>query len=243
MSLDLDLRRAVSEDWCGPTHRGATIRKAHPSLYDTPLETFKDDVINGETVTSHLLAERDQELRWFRHPFLRTGGTLTVRRDFESWLAARGYTIAPVTLENWDWMFAAIYNQARARNDSTTMAAVTDDYLEFSERHFAFLERAAVDVVGRQIKHVLLLHASELNADCLDRLLAMMENRGHRFISLGAALEDEAYGRPDDYVGRAGVHWLWRWDRAKKVDWHQEPVPPDRIQRMYEAGENYGAVD
>jgi peptidoglycan/xylan/chitin deacetylase (PgdA/CDA1 family) len=240
---ETDARMELLAQWLDAGHELGNHTYSHPSLYDTPLETFKDDVIRGETVTSHLLAERDQELRWFRHPFLRTGGTLTVRRDFESWLAARGYTIAPVTLENWDWMFAAIYNQARARNDSTTMAAVTDDYLEFSERHFAFLERAAVEVVGRQIKHVLLLHASELNADCLDRLLAMMENRGHRFISLGAALEDEAYGRPDDYVGRAGVHWLWRWDRAKKVDWHQEPVPPDRIQRMYEAGENYGAVD
>lgn len=239
---EIDARMELLRQWLDAGHELGNHTYSHPSLYDTPPETFKEDVIRGETVTSRLLAERDRELRWFRHPFLRTGGTLAVRRDFESWLVARGYTVAPVTLENWDWMFASIYSQARARDDRTTMAAVTDAYLEFSERHFAFLERAALEVLGRQIKHVLLLHASELNADCLDRLVAMMEGRGYRFISLADALEDEAYGLPDDYVGRAGVHWLWRWDRDRKVEWRQEPVPPDRIQRMYEARGEYGAV-
>lgn len=231
---EIDARVELLARWLEAGHELGNHTYSHPSLYDTPLETFKEDVIRGETVTSRLLAERGRELRWFRHPFLRTGGNLQVRRDFESWLADRGYTVAPVTLENWDWMFAAIYSQARTRGDRETMAAVKDAYLEFSERHFAFLERAAPEVTGRQIKHVLLLHASELNADCLDRLAAMMKRRGYRFIGLADALEDEAYRLPDDYVGRAGVHWLWRWDRGKKVDWRQEPVPPDHIQRLYE---------
>ena len=239
---EVDARMELLIRWLEAGHELGNHTYSHPSLYATPLEAFKEDVIRGETVTSRLLAERDRELRWFRHPFLRTGGTLAVRRDFESWLTARGYTVAPVTLENWDWMFAAIYSQARTRSDRKTMAAVTDAYVEFSERHFAFLERATLKVVGRQVKHVLLLHASELNADCLDRLVAMMKQRGYRFISLADALGDEAYGLPDDYVGRAGVHWLWRWDRDRKVEWQQEPVPSDRIQRMYEAREDYSAV-
>lgn len=235
---EIDARIDLLGRWLEAGHELGNHTYSHPSLYKTPLETFKEDVIRGEEVTSRLLAERSRELRWFRHPFLRTGGTLAVRRDFESWLTERGYTVAPVTLENWDWMYAAIYSQARNRGDREQMAAVTNAYLEFSERHFAFLERAALEVLGRQIKHVLLLHASELNADCLDRLVAMMQRRGYRFISLSEALEDEAYGLPDDYVGPAGVHWLWRWDYDKNVDWRQEPAPPEQIQRMYETRES-----
>jgi peptidoglycan/xylan/chitin deacetylase (PgdA/CDA1 family) len=235
---EIDARIDLLGRWLEAGHELGNHTYSHPSLYETPLETFKEDVIRGEAVTSRLLADRNRELRWFRHPFLRTGGTLSVRRDFESWLAEKGYTVAPVTLENWDWMYAAIYSQARARGDREQMAAVRDAYLEFSEKHLAFLEQAALQVLGRQIKHVLLLHASELNADCLDGLVAMMQRRGYRFISLFEALEDEAYGLPDDYVGPAGVHWLWRWDYDKKVDWRQEPVPPDHIQRMYEARES-----
>jgi peptidoglycan/xylan/chitin deacetylase (PgdA/CDA1 family) len=235
---EVDARINLLGRWLEAGHELGNHTYSHPSLYETPLEAFKEDVIRGETVTSRLLAERNRELRWFRHPFLRTGGTLAVRRDFESWLNTRGYTVAPVTLENWDWMYAAIYSQARTRGDRETMDAVTDAYLEFSEKHFAFLEQAALDVLDRQIKHVLLLHASELNADCLDRLVAMMQRRGYRFISLADALEDEAYGLPDNYVGPAGVHWLWRWDRDKKVEWRQEPVPREPIRRMFETRED-----
>ena len=58
------------------------------------------------------------KLRYFRHPYLDTGRDLQTRREAEAFLVMRGYTIAPITMDAWDWNFAAIYDDARKRNDA-----------------------------------------------------------------------------------------------------------------------------
>ena len=90
---------------------------SHLSLTSSPLDAYIIDVERGETVTRFLLAERGQMPRWFRHPYLETGPTLAVRQQFEDWLAAHGYRVAPVTMENTDWLFALPYDDAILRRD------------------------------------------------------------------------------------------------------------------------------
>src|ERR1051325_6893315 len=55
---------------------------SHPSLQTTPLAEFEEDLMRGETVTRMLLERRGMKLRYFRHPFLRTGPTLEARAAF-----------------------------------------------------------------------------------------------------------------------------------------------------------------
>ena len=58
----------------------------------------------------------------------------------------------------------------------------------------AYYEQQSVAIVGREIAQTLLLHASALNAATFDALAAKLEARGYRFVSLGEALKDPAYG-------------------------------------------------
>jgi len=83
------------------------------------LKQFEDAVVQGEPVTTLLLAQRKMKLRYFRHPYLDTGRDLQTRLDVETFLTARGYRIAPVTLDAWDRMFAGVYDDARKRGDAT----------------------------------------------------------------------------------------------------------------------------
>lgn len=75
---------------------------------------------------------------------------------------------------------------------------------------------------------MLLIHDSELTAECLDELLTNLERRGYRFITLDEALADAAYGTPDLFVGPQGFSYLIRWKLAfgQKADWENEPDPP-----------------
>lgn len=68
----------------------------------------------------------------------------------------------------------------------------------------SFFEHRSVEVVGREIPQILLIHASELNADLMPELLAMFRHRGYTFVSLSHALEGPAYQRPDEYAGPMG---------------------------------------
>ncbi len=141
----------------------------------------------------------------------------------------RGYTIAPVTLDNSDYMFAAVYGAAKKRGDEALAKKVREAYLPYMESIFAFFEQRSVEVVGREFPQILLLHVSQLNADCMPALLAMMRGRGYSFVSLDAALRDEAYKLPNDYAGGGGFSWIHRWAKTKRMAMRGEPDEPKWI--------------
>jgi peptidoglycan/xylan/chitin deacetylase (PgdA/CDA1 family) len=151
------------------------------------------------------------KLRYFRHPYLDTGRDLQTRRQAEAFLIERGYRIAPITLDGWDWMFAGLYEDAKKRNDATLQQQIVKEYLAYHDAVFAYSEQLSVKVVGYEPKQILLLHASNLEADHIGELMEVLRKRGYRFITLEDALSDQAYGLPDTYVGEEGTGWLDHW--------------------------------
>jgi peptidoglycan/xylan/chitin deacetylase (PgdA/CDA1 family) len=233
---EIDARTALLEDWLEAGEELGNHTFSHLSLQETPLPAFEEDVVRGETVTRWLLGRRGRTLRYFRHPFLRTGPSPEARRGFESFLAARGYTVAPVTIENSDYVFSRVYSEAQTKGDAEGVRQAAEAYLRFTAAQLDFWEGVARQVAGRPVRHVLLLHDNEINAGHLGEVLALLKRRGYRFVPLEEALRDEAYKLPDTYAGRAGVSWLYRWavSRGVKIDWTREPDPPAPIQRLYD---------
>jgi peptidoglycan-N-acetylglucosamine deacetylase len=184
---------------------------SHSSLNRVGLRAWEDDVIQGETVTRMLLAQKKMKLRYFRHPFLDTGRDLVTRQQAEAFLIDRGYRIAPVTLDGWDWMFAGLYEDAKKRNDAPLQDKIVKEYLAHHDAEFAYSEQLSARIVGYEPKQILLLHASNLEADHIGELLDLLRKRGYRFITLEDALGDSAYSLPDTYVGEEGNGWLEHW--------------------------------
>ena len=184
---------------------------SHMSLNQAGLKAWEDDVIQGESVIRLLMAPRKMRLRYFRHPYLDTGRDLQTRRAAEAFLTDRGYRIAPITLDGWDWMFAGLYEDAKARNDADLQQRIVKEYLAYHDAVFAYDEQLSTKVVGYEPKQILLLHASNLEADHIGELLDLLRKRGYRFITLQDALEDQAYSLPDTYAGEEGSGWLEHW--------------------------------
>ena len=183
----------------------------HASLNQVGLKAWEEEVIRGESVTTMLLAQHKMKLRYFRHPYLDVGRDLLTRREAEEFLAARGYRIAPVTLDGWDWMFAGLYEDAKKRNDTGLQQKIVKDYLSYHDAQFAYFEQLSVKIVGYEPKQILLLHASNLEADHIGELLDVLRKRGYRFITLQDALSDSAYSLPNTYVGEEGTGWIEQW--------------------------------
>jgi peptidoglycan-N-acetylglucosamine deacetylase len=97
----------------------------------------------------------------------------------------------------------------------------------------AFFETRSREVFGREIPHILLLHANQLNADLMPALLEMFRARGYRFITLDQALRDKAYQTPETYVGKNGISWLHRWSKTKGMPEKSEPDPPAWVPNPY----------
>jgi peptidoglycan-N-acetylglucosamine deacetylase len=184
---------------------------SHSSLNQVGLRAWEDDVIQGENVTRLLLAQHKMKLRYFRHPYLDTGRDLLTRREAEAFLVDRGYRIAPITLDAWDWMFAGVYEDAKNRGDAALQQELVKSYLSYHDAVFAYTEQLSAKVIGYEPKQILLLHASQLEADHIGELMDMLRKRGYRFITLEDALSDSAYSMPDTYVGEEGTGWIDHW--------------------------------
>jgi peptidoglycan/xylan/chitin deacetylase (PgdA/CDA1 family) len=231
---ETEARTAILRMWVEAGFELGNHTYSHDSLSSTPLEEFQADVIRGEPVTRRLLAEKGARLRYFRHPFLNVGLDLAKRQAFEAFLANRGYTIAPVTIDNDEYMYAAIYASALRRGDSARAAKIGADYLRYMETAIAFCEGLSRRLTGREIRQVLLLHANTLNADYFDRLARLIAARGYRYLPLSEALKDEAYRLPDTYVGRGGISWLLHWEQTAGHPRSPSPDPPDWVTKAYE---------
>ena len=183
---------------------------AHTSLNRVTLEAWEEEVIRGETVTRMLLAQHKMKLRYLRHPYLDAGRDLKTRREAEEFLSSRGYQVAPVTMDAWDWMYGGVYEDARKRGDAALQQQLVSSYLEYTTTVFDYYEKLSRDLFGYEPKQVLLLHGNWLEADHIGELLELLRKRGYQFVSLEDALGDVAYSVPDEYVGE-GTGWLDHW--------------------------------
>jgi peptidoglycan/xylan/chitin deacetylase (PgdA/CDA1 family) len=201
----------------------------HTSLNRTSLKEFEDSVIQGESVIRLLLAQHNKQLRYFRHPYLHTGRDLQTRREAEAFLVARGYRIAPVTMDGWDWNFSGVYDDAKKRGDAALQQEVVSGYLSYHAAVFDYYEKLSKTLLGYEPKQILLLHANNLEAEHLGELLELMRKRGYRFITLEDALSDDAYSLPNTYVGEDGRGWIEQWAITRGQPPLGAPVFPPSI--------------
>ncbi len=184
---------------------------AHVDLHRVTVPEYQRNIVRGDSVTRVLLAESGRVPRFFRHPLLHTGRDTSIRNGVTRFLERRGYRVAPVTVDNYDYVFARAYDRAIAARDTVLQRRVRDEYVAYMDRVLAYYESQSITLLGRNIPQVVLLHANTLNARTFDALATAYARRGYRFVTLEHALRDPAYAMRDEYVGPAGITWLHRW--------------------------------
>lgn len=231
---EVDARMAILRDWVDAGLELGNHTFNHVGIDRVPLTQYQEEVIRGETVTRMLLREKGRPLRYFRHTQLRTGPTTEYREGLARFLRDRGYTVAPVTVDTQDYTFALVYAEARHRNDAAVQRRVVDAYRAYTLENLAFHERLAVDVLGRDVRHVILLHINHLNADLIEELVDILKGRNYRFTTLEEALADPAYSRPEPTTAK-GWSWIQRWILAGGGEPRPEPREPQWVTDRFTA--------
>ena len=233
VSGERDARVALLQTWLDAGLTLGNHTYTHASFQTTPLAQYEEDTIRGEVVTRTLMKAAGQDERYFRHPFLQTGPTAEAKAAFEEFLKAHGYQVAPVTVDNDDYMFNDALGTAIEKKDEQLARKIRSAYLDHMNAAFDYYEAAARSLFHRDIPQILLIHDSELNAECLDDVLTNLERRGYRFVPLGEALADAAYTTPDLFIGPQGISWLSRWKLSfGQSPWNSDPDPPAWIVKM-----------
>ena len=202
---------------------------SHKSLHNIPIKEYEAEILRGEIITKQLLEKNGMKMRYFRHPYLNTGLNLQVKKDLDVFLRKHEYQIAPVSIDNSDWIFARAYDISIGKKDRKLKRKIGRAYVPYLEAKMHYWERQSVKLFGREIKQILLLHANSINADYFDDVAEMLKKRGYKFITLEESLTDEAYKLPDTFTKRAGISWLHRWalEKGRENVLPNEPrVPP-----------------
>lgn len=207
---------------------------SHRGADSISVEEYTKDIIRGEEVTKELLGSKKMKMRYFRHPFLHTGSDMDRKTAIYKFLADHEYTVAPITFDNGDYIFARALDVARDKGDAELMKKIGDAYVPYMEGKLDYWERQSMRTLGRPMSHTLLLHANSINAEYLDDLASMLVKRGYRFVSLEESLKDEAYRLPDTFIRRAGISWLHRWtlDKGREFVLPDEPMVPEFVLKL-----------
>jgi peptidoglycan/xylan/chitin deacetylase (PgdA/CDA1 family) len=226
-------RVAMLRDWLDAGYELGNHTFGHVDLHAVGMQAYQADILRGERQLRPLLAERGSTPRWFRHPYLRAGRTPEDKAALSTFLAGHGYRIAPVTVDNGEWVWAFAYanvlDQPAGTERDATLSRLRRGYVPYMLNKVDYFEAQSQKLLGYALPQVWLLHANELNAASYVDLVAGVRRRGYRVVTLDEALKDPAYTRTDGYTGRYGPSWLHRWAMAEqkpKGFYVGEPVVP-----------------
>lgn len=181
--------------------------EAHRDLNDAPLALWLDDVRSCDRTLRRVTGG---PVRFFRFPYLHQGPTSERRAAALDVLGELGYSVAHVTVDNSEYILARPYDAALSRGDEVARRQILGLFVEHLLTMTLHYQEVARRKLGRDVSHILLLHANALVADGMARLLDALAAERFEIISLEEALTDPVYALPDAYVGRRGLSWLYR---------------------------------
>ena len=192
---------AVLEAWRAAQFPLGNHTFSHMDLSTNSAEAFEQDLIADESVLKKYMGGEDWH--WLRFPLLDEGDDLAKHRALQAFLEEHGYRVAEVTLSFGDYAYSAPYARCVAKNDQRGLGQLKQSYLDGAAKSLEQGRAFSVELFGRDIKHVMLLHIGSIEAVMLPQLLELLKQRGFTLVTLAQAESDPAYSMHPD----SPDHW------------------------------------
>jgi peptidoglycan/xylan/chitin deacetylase (PgdA/CDA1 family) len=197
---------------------------SHMDLETNPVEAFEREIEENEPALE-LLAATDN-WHWLRYPYLHEGDTVEKRRAVRTYLKARGYNIAQVSLDWEDYLWNIAYARCVAKYDTKAIAWLRSSYLNTASEFIDLGRDQAKLIYGHDINHVLLMHLGAFSSTILPDTLDLLKKKGFKLVTLEEAQSDEAYeGDPDVGLHDAGT-LLDQWMQVKQIKYPEHAEKP-----------------
>jgi peptidoglycan-N-acetylglucosamine deacetylase len=170
----------------------------------TSYADFAVDFLKNEKV----IAPYHNRTALFRYPFLKEGDTAEKRDRFRTLLKERGYRVGHVTIDASDWYVSQRFVDRLGKDPKSPIAPYRDYLIAHLLDRAAFYRQLALDVLGRDIRHTLLVHFNPLNALVLPDVMNAFESAGWQWIDASLAFEDPVF-RSEPKTLPAGESLVW----------------------------------
>jgi peptidoglycan-N-acetylglucosamine deacetylase len=226
--LGLPTGKAILKQWTRPGFTLGNHMYSHPDVNTSTVAEVEQEITRGETTFAPLLQQVSQHPEFLRFPYNHTGDTKEKHDAIAAFLSAHGYKLAPCTIDNSDYEFNATYVLALSLHDNAAAQRLRADYIAYTAAEIDWYTRLNRQVLGYDPPHIMLLHDNQLNADTIQQVLSLFQQRGYRFVSLAEALQSPAYAIPETFITKYGPMWGYRWAQELnvKVSGRDEPDPP-----------------
>lgn len=180
----------------------------HTSFNDLTYREGVDEIVLAQEVLAPFAEAHCKTIKYFRFPFLEEGTALDRKQAWLRYLDASGLAPGRVSIGNDDWDYDIAYSEAELAEDWELRYQIGQEYMQHMRESFAYWESVSEELFGRNVKHVLLLHANRINRDYLGLILWELQADGYEFISLNEAYQDPLYSAYDAWVSETGTSFL-----------------------------------
>jgi peptidoglycan/xylan/chitin deacetylase (PgdA/CDA1 family) len=170
----------------------------------TSYADFAVDFLKNEKV----IAPYHNRAALFRYPFLKEGDTAEKRDRFRALLKERGYRVGHVTIDASDWYVSQRFVDRLGKQPKAPITPYRDYLVAHLLDRAAFYRQLTLDVLGRDIRHTLLMHFNPLNAFGLPDVMNAFEAAGWQWIDASLAFEDPIF-RSQPQTLPAGESLIW----------------------------------
>ena len=188
---------------------------SHMDLDTNSPESFERDLNANEPVLKEYMGGEDWH--WLRFPFLHEGDDQATHRAIQVFLDEHEYRVAEVTLSFGDYAYSVPYARCVAKNDQQGIEKLKQSYMEGAAKSLGDGRSLSIQLFGRDIKHVMLLHIGSIEAVMLPQLLDLLKQRGFTLVTLAEAESDPVYSMHPDLPDHWDGTFLEQWMRAKRL--------------------------
>ena len=203
-NIDSEIGKSIVREWGTAGHLIANHTYSHWEYSSRKFDEFAQDVLRCEA----LIKDVPGFTKLFRFPLLKEGDTLERRDKMRQFLKKHGYRMGYVTIDASDWYIDQRLRARLAENPKADLTAYKDYYLNHLWERAVFYDGLSRRVLGRSVKHTLLIHHNVLNELFLNDVLEMFQSKGWKLINAATAFTDPVFSAAPNIVP-AGESIVW----------------------------------
>jgi len=177
---------------------------------DVDVPEYLKDILRAEV----LLKDFPRFRKYFRFPALKEGDTVEKRDTMRAFLAQNNYRTGHVTIDNSDWAIDSRLNARLKKNAAADVKPYRDYYMEHMWARAEYYDSLAKKVLGRPVKHTVLVHFNLLNGLFLGDLIEMFKSKGWQPIDAEDAFRDPVFSAKPKILP-AGESIVWSLAKEK----------------------------
>ncbi|HVF50782.1 MAG TPA: polysaccharide deacetylase family protein [Pyrinomonadaceae bacterium] len=202
--VDKESNMDLVRRWDAEGHMIANHTYSHSHYPDADFQKFTADILRNEALLKPLPRFR----KFLRFPYLKEGDTAQQRDRIRAFMRQHGYRNGHVTIDASDWYVDERLRQRLKENERADIKPYRDFYLSHIWERAAYYEDLSQKVLGRSVKHTLLLHHNLLNGLFLGDVLQMFRDKGWQLLNAEEAYTDPVFSRSPN-IAPAGESLVW----------------------------------